>query len=115
MTSEQLHISPDVLVGIAQLAIDDIDGLRTINPPIRMGEILTRRRARGIRIEQLNDGVYIDLTVAVQYGKAVPVLAAKLTRTVRETVSSMTGLTVQRVNVHVDSVDILSEDDAAEE
>lgn len=113
--SSNLHISPDVLIGIAQLAIDDVDGLRTINPPSRMGEILTRRRARGITIEQTDEGVYVDLTVAVQYGKAVPKLADELKRSVTEMVSSMTGLTVHSVNIHVDRVDIPGEDDAVEE
>lgn len=112
--TDQLHISPDVLIGIAQLAIDEIEGLRTIQPPSRMGEILTRRRARGIAIEQTDDGVYIDLTVAVQYGKAVPKLAEQLKRTVSETISSMTGLTVNSVNIHVERVDVPGDDQVEE-
>lgn len=112
--TDDLHISPDVLIGIAQLAIDEVEGLRTIQPPSRMGEILTRRRARGIAIEQTDHGVYVDLTVAVQYGKAVPKLAEQLKRTVSETISSMTGLTVKSVNIHVEKVDVPGDDQVEE-
>lgn len=100
-----LEIAQDVLYGIAQLALDEIDGLRPIVPPARVGEFLSGRRAKGLAIERDGGDVYVDLRVAVAYGVEIPAAAAKAQKAIREAVASMTGLTVRSVNVQVESVD----------
>ncbi|MEJ2666677.1 MAG: Asp23/Gls24 family envelope stress response protein [Deinococcales bacterium] len=104
-----LEISPDVLYGIAHLALDEIEGLRPIQPPPRVGEILSGRRAKGIRIDREGTDVFVELRVAVAYGVEVPEVAAKAQRAVREAVASMTGLKVVSVTVNVESVDVPEE------
>lgn len=104
-----LEISQDVLYGIAQLALDRIEGIRSIVPPARVGEILSGRRAKGIQIERDGNDVFVDLTVAVAYGVEIPDVGKRAQRAVREAVASMTGLTVRSVNVHVDTVDLPEE------
>ena len=100
-----LEIAPDVLFGIAQLALDEIEGLRPIAPPARVGEFLSGRRAKGIVIEREGADVFVDLRVAVGYGVEIPAVAARAQQAVREAVASMTGLKVRSVNVNVESVD----------
>lgn len=100
-----LEIAPDVLYGIAQLALDEIEGLRPIVPPARVGEFLSGRRAKGIGIERDGTDVYVDLRVAVAYGVEIPKVAGRAQKAIREAVASMAGLTVRSVNVHVESVD----------
>ncbi len=100
-----LEIAPDVLYGIAQLALDEIEGLRPIVPPARVGEFLSGRRAKGIAIEREGPDVYVDLRVAVAYGVEIPKVSAQAQRAIREAVASMTGLAVRSVNVQVESVD----------
>lgn len=100
-----LEIAPDVLYGIAQLALDSVEGLRPIVPPARVGEFLSGRRTKGIEIERDGVDVYVDLRVAVGYGVEIPVVAGRAQQAVREAVASMTGLAVRSVNVHVESVD----------
>jgi uncharacterized alkaline shock family protein YloU len=100
-----LAISPDVLYGITQLALEDVDGLTPAAPPARMGEILSGRRAKGIRIERLGDVVRVVLNVSVAYGRPIPEVAAQAQLAVREAVASMTGLEVETVEVHVDAID----------
>jgi len=101
-----LEISQDVLYGIAQLALDRLEGMRAIVPPARVGEILSGRRTKGIQIEREGNDVYVDLTVAVAYGVEIPTASIKAQRAVREAVASMTGLVVRSVNVNVDAVDL---------
>jgi len=101
-----LDISPDVLYGIAQLAIEQLDGIRPIQPAARVGEILTRRRAKGIVIERDGADVNVALTVAVDYGVEIPKVAKAAQRSVREAVASMTGLNVTSVDVNVEAVDL---------
>lgn len=101
-----LDISPDVLYGIAQLAIEQLDGIRPIQPSVRVGEILTRRRAKGIAIERDGAEVTVALTVAVDYGVEIPKVAKAAQRAVREGVASMTGLLVKSVDVNVEAVEL---------
>jgi uncharacterized alkaline shock family protein YloU len=104
--SPGLELSQDVLYGIAQLALDGVEGVRTISPPARVGEFLTGRRAKGIQIEREDDQVDIALTVAMTYGERIPKVAKAVQRAVREAVGSMTGLEVRTVDVHVEAIDV---------
>lgn len=106
MSERQLDISPDVLFGIAQLALDELDGIGPITPAARMGEILTGRRAKGISVEREGDVLRFRLSVRVRYGLPIPELARAAQRAVREAVSSMTGLTVATVDVSVEAIDV---------
>jgi len=99
-------IAPDVLFGIAQLALEGIEGVKPVQASPRMGEILAGRRPRGITIERDAAGVWIDLTVAVDYGVEIPKVARTVQRSVREAVASMTGLQVKSVNVNVEAVEL---------
>lgn len=102
----QLELSHDVLFGIAQLALDQVEGVRPIAPPTRVGEFLTGRRAKGIQIERDGDEVDVALTVAMTYGAEIPKVAKRAQKSVREAVASMTGLRVRSVDVYVEVVDV---------
>lgn len=102
----KLAISPDVLYGIAQLALEDVEGLTPATPPARVGEILSGRRAKGIRIERDGDRVRVMLNASVTYGIEIPKVARQAQRAVREAVASMTGLDVESVVVLIDSIDL---------
>ena len=107
--TRDLDISQDVLYGIAQLALEQVAGLTPASPPVRMGEILTGRRARGIRIERSAAAVRVALNVRVTYGLEVPKVAKAAQRAVRESVASMTGLSVASVDVTVEAIDLPEE------
>ena len=102
----ELELSPDALFGIAQLALDQVEGVRTVTPPTRVGEFLTGRRAKGIQIEREGDVVHIALNVSVTYGVRVPEVAKTVQNAVREAVASMTGLVVRSVDVRVEAIDL---------
>lgn len=104
--ASQLELSHDVLYGIAQLALDQVEGVRPIAPPTRVGEFLTGRRAKGIQIERDGDEVDVALTVAMTYGAEIPKVAKRAQKSVREAVASMTGLQVRSVDVFVEVVDV---------
>ncbi len=108
--AKDLDISPDVLYGIVQLALDQVEGLHTVQPPVRVGEILTGRRAKGIQVERSEAGITASLTVCVDYGVEIPKVAAAAQKAVREAVASMTGLSVVSVDVTVEDVDLKQSD-----
>ena len=104
-----LDISPDVLYGIAQLALDKVEAVTPIAPPARVGEILSGKRAKGIRIDRDGDQVRVLLTVSVDYGARIPEVVADAQNAIREAMGSMTGLEVAEVSVVVESI-VLGED-----
>ena len=109
MNHPDLELSSDVLFGIAQLALDQVEGIRTVAPPTRVGEFLTGRRAKGIVIDREGDDLTIQLNVSMTYGLQVPKVAKAAQRAVREAVASMTGLSVRSVDVHVEAIDLPAE------
>ncbi|UCH25057.1 MAG: Asp23/Gls24 family envelope stress response protein [Trueperaceae bacterium] len=102
----ELAISQDVLFGIAQLALDQVDGVRPASPVARVGEVLSGRRLKGIRIAREGQQVTVDLTVSVVYGVRIPEVAVKAQVAVREAITSMTGLQVDTVNVKVEAIEL---------
>lgn len=108
--TNDLAISSDVLYGIVQLALEEVDGVRPIQPPARVGEFLGGRRSRGISVERDGAELWVDLTLAVTYGKVIPKVAVAAQLAVRQAVSSMTGLEVRSVNVAVEDVELAEEE-----
>lgn len=106
MNHANFDISQDVLFGIAQLALDKVEGISPNTPPVRIGEVLTGRRAKGISVELEDKVAKLYLTVRVDYGLVVPEVAKKAQKVIREAISSMTGLEVQTVNVTVEAIDV---------
>lgn len=109
LPSHQLDISRDVLYGITQLALEQVEGIKLVTPPVRMGEFLTGRRAKGMTIERDAEVLRIDLNVHVLYGLAIPKVVQEAQTAVRQAVASMTGLQVDAVRVTVDAIDIPEE------
>lgn len=114
MNPNALELSSDVLFGIAQLALEQVEGVRTVTPPTRVGEFLTGRRAKGIVIERVGDLIDVQLNVSVTYGLRVPEVAKAAQKAVRDAVGSMTGLEVRSVQVQVEAIDLPESESAAE-
>lgn len=107
MTQEPgLIISSDVLYGIVQVALEDVDGISCSLPPATVGEFLGGRKSRSIEVERREEEVWVDLTVAVTFGKVIPDVARQAQRAVREALISMTNLKVASVNVSVEGVEL---------
>lgn len=111
MSVPQPELGQDVLFGIAQLALEGVEGVAPQAPPARVGEFLTGRRAKGIRIVRDGEDLDIDLNVTVAYGLEIPRVAARARTEVREAIASMTGLNVRSVRVTVVGIDLPTDDE----
>lgn len=60
--------------------------------------------ARGIGLSREEDGIGIDIYLSVEYGAKIPDLAWEVQRSVKDAVESVTGLSVVKVNIHVQGV-----------
>ena len=66
--------------------------------------------AKGVKVNQTEDGVQIDVHITVKYHTKKPAVAWEIQENVKKEVQSMTDLKVKAVNIHVEGVERPSED-----
>ena len=67
--------------------------------------------AKGIKVNQTDEGVEIDVHITVKYHAKIPAVAWDIQENVKNEVQSMTDLKVKAINIHVQGVEIPSEDE----
>lgn len=100
----RVEISPEVLEVISGIAASEVDGVATMRGNFASGvvERLGRKNhGKGVKVELGEDGVTVDVSVIVVYGKSVPVIAKQIQTNVQEAIQTMTGISVDAVNVHI--------------
>ena len=60
--------------------------------------------SRGVKVQTTEDDIEIGLYIIVEYGVSISTVAKNVIETVKYSVENYTGLTVDRVNVFVESV-----------
>ena len=90
-------ISTDILARYAGDAARETPGVHGLVP----SQLL---RHRGVRVEQSDAGVRVELHVAVEWGVAIPTVGAEVERRVREYLARMADLDEVDVDVVVDDV-----------
>ncbi len=66
--------------------------------------------AKGIKVNQTDEGVEVDVHITVKYHTRIPAVAWDIQENVKNEVQLMTDLKVKAVNIHVQGVEIPSED-----
>lgn len=103
-----VKISTEVVATIAGIAASEINGVSGMCGNIAGGiaELLGSKKSpsKGVKVEITEESAVIDLYIIVEYGIRIPDLAWELQENVKASVESMTGLTVEKVNIHVDGV-----------
>ena len=80
-----------ILRNIVSLAVAEVEGTVPSD----------QNKKSGISLYIEKDGVYVDVSVAVQYGYNVPELAYRIQQSVKQSVENMTHFKVAEVDVHV--------------
>lgn len=73
----------------------------TLSKTIRKKEILSK----GIKVDQSDDGVTLDVYVVVEYLAKIPQIAWDIQKNVKKEVENITEKKVLAVNVHVQGVE----------
>lgn len=98
-----VNIAEDVVAAIVADAVKEIEGVGPMSQ--NAGETRSGKKAlRGVRVEQTENAVVIDVYLMARYGHAIPDVAQKVQRAVLDAVGGMTGFPVREVNVHVSGV-----------
>lgn len=66
---------------------------------------------KGIKVNQNDDGIGIDIYIIVEYGVKIPEVAWDIQENVKKEVEAMTDAVVKAVNIHVQGVHFTDEED----
>ncbi len=106
--NEGIQISNDVIAVIAGVAVSEVQGVSSMAGGFAGGisEVLSGKKnlAKGIKVEKNKATIKIDVNIIVEYGTRIPDVAFEIQNRVKTSVETMTGLTVEEVNVHVQGV-----------
>lgn len=103
-----VRIAPDVVSAIAGIATSEVKGVAGMFTSFAGGlaEKLGAKKTvtKGIKAEINDQSTVIDIYVIVDYGVKIPELAWEIQENVKNSVETMTGLVVEKVNIHVNGV-----------
>lgn len=108
-----IKISDEVIAVIAGVAVSEVNGVAGMQGKFGggIGEVLSGKKnlAKGIKVETINNQAKIDVNIIVEYGARIPDVAFEIQNRVKKAVEGMAGLKVSEVNVHVQGVNIESD------
>ena len=102
-----IKIANDVIAIIAGKAASEVVGVYSMSGGFAGGisEVFGKKSfAKGIKVDDSGENLKIDVNIIVDYGTRIPDVAYEIQNRVKKAVESMTGLTVEEVNVHVQGV-----------
>lgn len=114
-----IKISVEVVSTIAGIAASEINGVSCMYTSFvdgvaqRLGA--RKNTSKGVRVDMTEKTVTIDLYIVVEYGIKIPELAWEIQENVKAKVESMTGLSVEKVNIHIEGISFNGADNAAED
>jgi uncharacterized alkaline shock family protein YloU len=106
-SSGNVKISDDAIAAIAAIASKEVDGVIDLDGgrASALAEALgVKNAAKGVKVYVVNDVVSLDINLIVCFGKEISDIASGVQDRVRESIETMTGLTVEKVHVNINSV-----------
>lgn len=107
-----IKITDDVVAIIAGLAAIEVEGVASMSGGFAGGiaEALGMKNlSKGVKVEVNDQDTIINLFIIVEYGARIPEVAWNIQNSVKKAVETMTGLTVQEVNIHVQGINLARE------
>lgn len=116
-----IRISDDVLATLAVKAAKEVDGVSGMVGGL-VGKLtaVLGKKDTGIDVDMKDGVATLTLHIKVRYGVKIPEVAWKAQEKVKSMIESVTGITVEKVNVSVEAIDFedassSKEDTSAEE
>ncbi len=103
-----VKISTEVIATVASIATGEVEGVANMSTTTLSGiaDILggKKNKGKGVKVELGDASCVIDIYVVVDYGSKIPDVAWAVQENVKSAVESMTGMTVEKINIHVEGV-----------
>jgi len=91
---DSIYVSTEVIRKIVGMTVNRVDGVSGMSAGLvggiaeRLGQ---RDLSKGIKVQQFDNQISIDINVIVEYGVKIPEVAEKLQDAVRQAVEETTG------------------------
>lgn len=112
-----IKIAVDVVATIAGIAASGVEGVASMYSSIAGGlaEMLGAKKSpgKGVKVEMKENNVVVDIFIVVDYGVKIPELAWEIQESVKNSIETMTGLDVEKVNIHIEGVSFEKEKQVA--
>ena len=102
-----VRIADDVVSVIAKIAAAEIEGISGMSASFAGGirDIMSGKSySKGVKAQITDNIVDVDVHVNIKYGVHIPEAAKKVQSNIRRSIETMTGLSVQTVNVFIQGV-----------
>lgn len=110
-----IKISVDVVSTIAGIATTEVEGVAGMYGTLAGGiaEMFGAKKnpSKGVKVDMNETTATIDLYIVVDYGVRIPELSWEIQENVKNNVETMTGLDVQKVNIHIEGVSFEKENE----
>lgn len=98
----QITYANEVISTIVSVATTEVEGISGIVGATSMSGIISKGRTpRGVRVDMDGQDVNVDVSVTVDYGMPIQKVGRNAQENVRKSIESMTGLHVEKVDLHV--------------
>lgn len=97
-----IHISEEVLAGIAAAAALEVEGVSSLaaNLGSDIAELLGKKTlAKGVHIQMTDETVTAELSILMAYGHTIPEVGKAVQDAVKNAVESMTGLELSLIHI----------------
>ena len=100
----QITYANEVIATIVTVATTEVEGISGIaGAPSSITGILAKgsKTPRSVRVDMVGEDVNVDVSVTVDYGMPIQKVGRNAQENVRKSIESMTGLHVDKVDMHV--------------
>ncbi len=103
-----IEIAPEVVSTIVGITTGEIEGVAGMHTSLAGGIVdmlsVKKNPGKGVKVDIRDKNTVIDLYIIVEYGVRIPELAWEIQESVKSNVETMTGLNVEKVNIHIEGV-----------
>lgn len=100
----EVRIADDVISMIAAISATEVDGVAGMAGNITselISKFGVKNLSRGVKVTIAEEQVSIELALELKYGVSLPEVCANVQEKVKSSVETMTGLTVDEVNIRI--------------
>ncbi|MEG2085901.1 MAG: Asp23/Gls24 family envelope stress response protein [Clostridia bacterium] len=101
----KIMYSSDILNSIVQCATEEVEGFVRYQA---ISSKISKRYKNGVKIETINDYIYIDVFVKLYHYVKVKEVSFVIQESIKNTIESMTDFKIKDINVHVVDIEFAS-------
>lgn len=90
-----------ILAGTAAMETEGVAGLSSPTGKEVVDKLGRKAISKGIRVKSIDGEVKVDVFIMIKFGTTIGEVSQNIQENVKNSVESVTGLTVSRVNVHI--------------